>query len=82
MKTFLICVILLIGYGALFYVIYSIYSLLKGRFGKFAPYVPSVGKSKSTMLDIARKHLLEADKSLTVIDLGSGTGSLLIPLAK
>lgn len=82
MKTLLVFAILLVGYGALFYVFYSIYSLLKGRFGQFAPYVPSVGKSKQTMLDIARKQLAESDKPLTVVDLGSGTGSLLIPLAK
>ena len=53
MKTFFICIVLLIGYSALFYIIHSIYSLLKGSFGKFAPYVPSVGTSKNTMLDIA-----------------------------
>lgn len=82
MKIFFVCVILLIGYSALFYVIHSIYSLLKGGFGKFAPFVPSVGTSKNTMLDIARKQLRKSNKSLTVIDLGSGTGSLLIPLAK
>lgn len=82
MKTFLVCVILFIGYGALFYVVYSLYSFMKGRVGQFAPYVPSVGTSKNIMLDIARKRLAESDKSLTVVDLGSGTGSLLIPLAK
>lgn len=82
MKTFFIYVILLIGYSALFYVIYSIYSLLKCQMGQFAPYVPSVGISKNKMLNIARKQLQASKKPLTVVDLGSGTGSLLIPLAK
>ncbi len=81
MKYF-VFLILLIGYGALFYVFYSLYSLLKGRFGVFAPYVPSVGKSKKNMLDLARAELLQAEKQMTVIDLGSGSGSLLLPLAK
>ena len=82
MKIFLICVILLVGYGARFYVIFSIFSFLKCGWGKFAPYVPSVGKSKETVLNITRKRLLESEKPLTIVDLGSGTGSLLIPLAK
>lgn len=80
--NYFIFIVLLIGYTALIYVIYSIYSLLKGRFGVFAPYVPSVGKSKKNMLNMAREELKKAEKPLTVIDLGSGTGSLLLPLAK
>lgn len=82
MKTFILLFALLIGYSALFYVIYSIYSLFKGRVGKFAPYMPSVGPSKKKMLDWAREQLQTATHPLTIIDLGSGTGSLLIPLAR
>ncbi len=81
MKYF-IFLILLIGYGALLYIFYSVYSLLKGRFGMFAPFVPSMGKSKKHMLDLAREELEKADKQMTVIDLGSGSGSLLLPLAR
>lgn len=80
--TVFVLIILCIGYGALFYVIYSIYSLLKGKFGVFAPYVPSVGKAKGIMLDLARQELTAAKNQLTVVDLGSGTGTLLLPLAK
>lgn len=82
MKTFILLFVLLAGYSAFFYIIYSIYSLSKGRFGKFAPYMPSVGPSKKKILDWARERLQTTQEQLTIIDLGSGTGSLLIPLAR
>ena len=77
-----VIIILCIGYGAIFYLIHAIYSFIKGKCGQFAPYVPSVGESKAQMLDWARQKLQSASQSLTVVDLGSGTGSLLIPLAR
>ncbi len=82
MTTFIVIIFLIIGYGAIFYVLHAIYSFVKGKCGKFAPYVPSVGESKEYMLGWARKKLLEAEEQMTVIDLGSGSGTLLIPLAK
>ena len=82
MKLFCLILILLIGYTALFFVIYALYSFLKCGCGRFAPYVPSVGKAKDCMLACARKKLQNASMPITIIDMGSGTGSLLIPLAR
>ncbi len=82
MAAIIIVIMLVIGYGALFYLLHALYSLAKGKFGQFAPYVPSVGSSKAQMLNWARQKLQSATEQMTVIDLGSGSGSLLIPLAK
>ncbi len=82
MAAFIVILMLIIGYCALFYLLHALYSLAKGKFGQFAPYVPSIGASKEQMLAWARQKLLSATEEMTVIDLGSGSGSLLIPLAK
>lgn len=82
MSLFFIILILCIGYGAIFFLLHAIYSFIKGKCGQFAPFVPSVGESKKQTLEWARQKLLSADHPLTVVDLGSGTGSLLIPLAR
>ncbi len=82
MKLFFLIFILLIGYAGIFFVVHALYSFCKCGCGQFAPYVPSVGKAKECMLSCAREKLKQAHSSMTVVDMGSGTGTLLIPLAK
>lgn len=50
--------------------------------GKFAPYVQTCGKIKTDILNEARSVLKNAKTPIKVYDLGSGDGTLLIPLAK
>lgn len=49
--------------------------------GKEPPFICSVGAVKKVVLDEARKFLNE-NKNVKVTDLGCGSGTLLIPLAK
>ena len=49
--------------------------------GKEPPFICSVGGVKRVLLDEARKFLSE-NKNAKVTDLGCGSGTLLIPLAK
>ena len=73
---------LIIGIGALVYVVYQFYSFIKCGCGKYGPFVSSYGKIKEDILDEARKVLKKSKKPLKVTDLGCGSGALLIPLAK
>lgn len=57
------------------------YLIIAGKFMRFSPPVPSSGKTKKAMLEHAAKYL-EQHENLTVTDLGSGWGTLLLPLAK
>lgn len=57
------------------------YLFFAGKFMRFSPPVPSSGRTKKAMLQDAATFL-ETRKNLTVVDLGSGWGTLLLPLAK
>ncbi len=78
--------IYLIISGIIFFIfitgLWAIYLLLSSRFFTKAPPVPTTGKTKQALLSAISIQLKEASHSLTVMDLGSGWGSLLIPLAK
>lgn len=78
----LVLLALIIGIGALVYVVYQFYSFIKCGCGKYGPFVSSYGKIKEDILDEARKVLKKSKKPLKVTDLGCGSGALLIPLAK
>lgn len=73
---------LLIGFGAIVYLLYQVYSYIKCGCGKYGPFVSTYGKIKEDMLNEARLVLKKAKKPLKVTDLGCGSGALLIPLAK
>ncbi|MDD3668815.1 MAG: hypothetical protein PHX68_00750 [Alphaproteobacteria bacterium] len=45
-------------------------------------FVPTIGKAKRLMLDEARRYLETFRGRAVVVDLGSGIGTLLIPLAR
>lgn len=58
-----------------------IYFTVSCGFMHSSPPVPSCGKVKKAMMEDAASYLAEK-KGLVVMDLGSGWGSLLLPLAK
>ncbi len=82
MKIFLCIFILFTGYGALLFVLHAVYSFVKGGCGKTAPFVITPKFVRKQVFLMAEKLLKEASDGQTVVDLGSGTGALLIPLAK
>ena len=57
-------------------------SYFKNCFGKYAPYVPTNSKVGKDVFNILSNELRKRDNTLKVADLWSGTGSVLIPLAK
>lgn len=73
---------LLIGFGAIVYLIYQVYSYIKCGCGKYGPFVSSYGKIKDDIIDEARQILKKSKKPMRVTDLGCGSGVLLLPLAK
>ncbi len=80
-NNLILCTALICGYSALIYIAYSLFSFAKGGCGKFAPFFPSYGCIKDDLLKEAATILADSKKSLTVADLGSGNGKLLLPLA-
>ena len=59
----------------------AFYLMLSSRFMCNAPPIPSTGKVKVAMLEDVAK-VLKRRKTQVVMDLGSGWGTLLLPLAK
>lgn len=83
-NVLLILALLLLFTGSIIIVVLGIigtYLIIAGKFMRFSPPVPSSGKTKKAMLEHAAKYL-EQRENLTVTDLGSGWGTLLLPLAK
>ncbi|MBQ7659353.1 MAG: methyltransferase domain-containing protein [Alphaproteobacteria bacterium] len=80
MFIILFCLIML-GLWAFLDFCFSIKSFIRGGCGKSAYYVPSSSKAKEDMLNEARRILKSTSRPMKVVDLGSGTGSLLLPLA-
>ncbi len=78
----IICLLLLIGIGACVAEVYFVLAYVKSGFGEYPPFFPSFGKMKKVCLNEAKEILRAAEKPLKVIDLGCGSGSLIIPLAK
>lgn len=83
-NVLLILALLLLFTGSIIIVVLGIigaYLIIAGKFMRFSPPVPSSGKTKKAMLEHAAKYL-EQHENLTVTDLGSGWGTLLLPLAQ
>lgn len=60
--------------------LFAIYTFCSSGFMYFSPPIPSIGAVKDGMLADVSKHL-EQSNPLTVMDLGCGWGTLLLPLA-
>lgn len=73
---------LIIGFGAIVYLLYQTYSYIRCGCGKYGPFVSTMGKIKEDIFVEAREILKKSKKPLKVTDLGCGSGALLIPLAK
>lgn len=61
--------------------IYLLFSYVRCK-GKYPPFVVSFGRVKKDMLNKAEEIISSHKSSLKIVDLGCGSGSLLIPLAK
>ena len=82
MDLIVILLALLLAIATIVYELYFIYALIISKNCKYPPAFPSFGNMKKITLTEARKVLNSAKKPLKVIDLGCGTGTLLLPLAK
>lgn len=69
--------ILVIGVSAM-----GIYLFFSSSFQKYAPPVKSSGKLKKAVLEDISEQLENASDGQEIVDLGSGWGTLLLPLAK
>ena len=80
---FFVCALLYILIVALIVIsLVFTYLTVASGFMKSSPSVPSCGKVKKAMLDDVAAILKAKTEPLTVIDLGSGWGTLLLPLAQ
>lgn len=82
MIDLIVCLLLLLGISACVAEVYFVVAYMHSRFGEFPPFFPSFGKMKKVCLEEAEQILRQSQKTLTIVDLGCGSGSLLIPLAK
>lgn len=82
MIYFLIIYFSLLTFVILIFDIYVVSALISSKWGMFPPFVPTTGKRKKFILSSVGDILQKTEKKLTIIDTGSGIGSLLIPLAK
>lgn len=82
MDLVIILFALLLAVACIVYELYFIYALIISKNCKYPPAFPSFGNMKKITLAEARKVLSSAKKPLKIIDLGCGTGTLLLPLSK
>jgi len=71
-----------IGFVACILTFYFFITYLLSGFGKYPPFVCSLGSARKTVILEAEKILQKMPSPVNVADLGCGSGSLLIPLAK
>lgn len=82
MIDLIVCLLLLLGISACVAEVYFVVAYTHSGFGEYPPFFPSFGRMKKVCLQEARKILSQSEKPLKVVDLGCGSGSLIIPLAK
>ncbi len=82
MKTAFTILLLLIALLGCLTEIYFLITFIRSSFGKYPPFIISFGKAKNIVIYQAKRFLEQAPKSLHIYDLGCGSGSLLLPLAK
>lgn len=74
--------LVLVGFAACFFEGYYLLMFLRSGCGKYPPFILSFGKAKEVVLKEAEKVLAAAAFPLKIVDLGCGSGTLLIPLAR
>lgn len=77
-----IIIVWLSSLTVIFISLLGIYLLVSSLFMKYAPPVRSSGKLKQAILADIAKELDKMPNGRLVVDLGSGWGTLLVPLAK
>lgn len=82
MIDLVVCLLLLLGISACIAEVYFVAAYAHSGFGEYPPFFPSFGRMKKICLREAREILAQSEKPLKVVDLGCGSGSLIIPLAK
>lgn len=82
MSTFALVYNIVVLVLIIIFTIYAWHALLTSKKGTYPPFVPATGQSKKIIFDKVSEILEKSPKSLTVLDPGCGTGTLLIPLAK
>lgn len=82
MSFFYILILGLVILAVLAVSIMGIYLLISSSFQKYAPPVRCSGRLKKMVLDEIIKLLENAPDGQQIVDLGSGWGTLLLPLAK
>lgn len=60
---------------------YLLFSYVRCK-GKYPPFVVSFGEVKKDMLGEAEKLISQFGRNMKIVDLGCGSGSLLLPLAR
>lgn len=82
MDIFLLLLGCLLTILCLAFELYFIYAVFISKNCKYPPAFPSFGKMKKIALSEAENFLKQSNHPLKIIDLGSGTGGMLLPLAK
>ena len=78
----LLALTIVLTFISIYVSIYIISAYLKSEHGKYPPFVPTFGAMKNISLQEARKILQSSNKPLKIVDLGSGDGRMLLPLAQ
>lgn len=73
---------LLLAFACIAFELYFIYAVIISKNCKYPPAFPSFGNMKKLSLEEARKVLCKQTKGMKIIDLGCGTGTLILPLAR
>jgi len=81
-STFILILALIIGFAASIFTFYFFITYMLSGFGKYPPFVCSLGSARKAVIQEAEKILQTMPSPIKVADLGCGSGSLLIPLAK
>ena len=61
--------------------VYLFVTYIKSSCGKYPPFIPSFGAMRRQCLAEAEQYLIQERRPLKIVDLGSGDGRLLLPLA-
>ena len=82
MNILILSLALLIGISACIIEAYFIITYVRSGFVKYPPFILSFGRAKNIVIKEAEKFLNQQKDPIKVVDLGCGSGSLLLPLAK
>lgn len=82
LTNFLTYLTLIFAFAGCFLELYYIIAYIRSGFGKYPPFIASLGHTRKHMIEEAENFLKNKKDKTVVVDLGCGSGCLLIPLAK